>query len=251
MPKNQELIFHTGSTLPCGDYPNMSLTPPPENGTIENGTSDKKAIIYIYIDESNFWIGGKKKPEQDWTYDIESFLSLLAQETAIGKDMKKNDYGVKVRVYGCFPIPIKRKWKTQSATVDEHAGPRLVDANGNKREKEVDTALVAHSVREACEGHKHPGLRREFVIVSGDRDMRPAVEIIYGGDYPAPVHIWAWDQTVASVYRDLHRSRHAVTLHLLDNHLYAIREGGQQDGEDGEKEEESQRYRGKKRKSVG
>lgn len=64
----------------------------------------------------------------------------------------------------------------------------------------------------------------EFVIVSGDRDMRPAVEIIYGGDFPAPVHIWAWNEPVTSVYRDLHRNRHAVTLHLLDNHLYAVRD---------------------------
>lgn len=92
----------------------------------------------------------------------------------------------------------------------------------------MDTALVAHSVLEACQGFKNPSMRREFVIVSGDRDMRPAVDIICGGDYPAPIHAWAWKETVSNVYKDLHKSWKPVTLHFLDDHLDCIRDKGKE-----------------------
>ncbi|KAI8682417.1 SnoaL-like domain-containing protein [Fusarium sp. Ph1] len=110
--------------------------------------------------------------------------------------MKRDDYGTQVRVYGRFPDAVKEKWESQVAIVDERRGPTLPDANEDNREEEVDTALVAHSVLEACQGFKNPSMWREFVIVSGDRDMCPAVDIIYGGDYPAPIHVWAWKETV-------------------------------------------------------
>jgi hypothetical protein len=112
--------------------------------------------------------------------------------------------------------------------VDERRGPTLPDASEDNRKEEVDTALVAHSVLEACQGFKNPSMRREFVIVSGDRDMRPAVDIIYGGDYPAPIHAWAWKETVSNVYKDLHRSWKPVTLHFLDDHLDCIRDKGKE-----------------------
>ncbi|KAJ3467812.1 hypothetical protein MRS44_005376 [Fusarium solani] len=206
MPKHQEVIFRTGSTLPGGDHAN--LTSPPESGTPK-----EKGTIYFYIDESNFWIGGKTNSGENWTYDAESFLSLHVRETAIGKEMERDDY---------------EKWESQEAMVDERRGPTLPDASEDNRKEEVDTALVAHSVLEACQGFKNPSMRREFVIVSGDRDMRPAVDIIYGGDYPAPIHAWAWKETVSNVYKDLHRSWKPVTLHFLDDHLDCIRDKGKE-----------------------
>ncbi|RSL91045.1 hypothetical protein CDV31_015566 [Fusarium ambrosium] len=166
--------------------------------------------------------------DENWRYDVKALESILTSNPLDGETT--NDPDTKVHVYGYVPDDLKPIWKNQGARVHKLKKPHSLDNEVKKTkhkrrekkknpEKEVDTALVAESVAEAAralrEGLKDTHI--EFVIVTGDRDMRPAVKKIIDCGYK--VNVWSWKGVLSKAYRDLEQKRAGrLKVHLLDEH---------------------------------
>ncbi|KAL2669997.1 hypothetical protein Neosp_014876 [[Neocosmospora] mangrovei] len=219
-----------------------SKTLPNSNTLPDSKTIPSRDTIYVYIDQSNFWISAKEATgKKHWKYSARRLRSLLLQETTIAKTVK--DFDKRVNIYGRIPKAVDAMWTSEHAKVHPYgeAPPedrkkaarerrarekvsRKEDSDDEEeckedaREKEVDTSLVADSVEEAVKASRRglSNIKSEFVIVSGDRDMRPAVEKII--KYGHAVHVWSWERSLSHVFRELEsKNPGLVTVHLLDD----------------------------------
>ncbi|RTE68505.1 hypothetical protein BHE90_017118 [Fusarium euwallaceae] len=159
-----------------GDNRGDPATPPPTPQPTWNSDSSNKwkkfKKIKIYIDSPNFWISSKYATwGQSWVCDALHFLLVLVEHTRFWRADPKCD--VTADVYG---------------------------------EKEVDTSLVADAVAGAI-GDRDHDMETEFVIVSSDRDMLPAVNKIM--DCKFRVYVWSWNWAVSAGYERLHKEHEA------------------------------------------
>ncbi|RSL84280.1 hypothetical protein CEP51_004014 [Fusarium floridanum] len=153
-----------------GDPATPPTTPQPTWNSDSGNKGKKFKKIKIYIDSPNFWVSAKYATgDQYWVCDALHFLLVLVEQTQFwGADP---DCDVTADVYGSAPLPFKDTWAHMGVRINQFV--RL----GSDGEKEVDTSLVADSVAEAISDRIHD-METEFVIVSGDRDMLPAVNKI-------------------------------------------------------------------------
>ncbi|KAJ4319187.1 hypothetical protein N0V84_006469 [Fusarium piperis] len=199
-----------------------------------------KRKIFIYIDHSNFWIEPSyQADDQKWTYDVAGLRSLLIKH-ALAPHEHESDVLVQVNVYGYVLEHLGDMWEDVGAKVHglrkSHHADLWNKIEKKNAEKEVDTSLVAHSVAEAVNAfyREDPKAKSTFVIVSGDRDMRPAVEKII--ECKRTVHLWSWNNPLSRVYKGLDSSERLFTLHRLDDHVRSFVGNGDNDIET-EKEE--------------
>ncbi|RSL66795.1 hypothetical protein CEP54_003562 [Fusarium duplospermum] len=209
-----------GSNEKVGDSREDPTTTQPAPQPTRNSDSSNKEKklkkIKIYIDHPNFWIGAQG-PSRNlyWVYDALRFLRVLVDHTRFwGADPKCD---VTADVYGSALWPFRKTWADLGRRVNEFV------RSGSNREKEVDTSLVADVVAEAISDRFHD-METEFVIVSGDRDMRPAVKKIM--DCKFRVYVWSWNWTVSAAYTRLHEEHEArpfderlFTLYRLDDFM--------------------------------
>ncbi|RSL41997.1 hypothetical protein CEP54_015639 [Fusarium duplospermum] len=208
-------------------HPPVSVFPPLPSSNGKSSNVKDKRKMFVYIDHSNFWISRKiATRDENWRYDVKALQSVLTSNTLDGEIM--GGPNTKVHVYGCVPDDLKSIWENQGARVHKlkKRYPLHIEVKKTKRkrkkenpEKEVDTALVAESVTEAAralrEGLKDTQI--EFVIVSGDRDMRPAVKKIINCGFK--VNVWSWKGVLSKAYRDLEEKKAGrLKVHLLDEH---------------------------------
>ncbi|RSL79541.1 hypothetical protein CEP52_017509 [Fusarium oligoseptatum] len=176
---------------------NPNAPPPSPQPTQNNGTNNKEKKfkkIKIYIDHPNFWIGGQGPTGNlYWLYDALHFLLLLVEHTRFwGADPECD---VTADVYGSAPLPFRKIWVEIDARVNDFV------RSGCNGEKEMDTSLVADAVTEAISDRDYD-METEFVIVSGDKDMRPAVNKIM--DCKFRVYVWSWNSAVSAAYMRRH-----------------------------------------------
>lgn len=191
----------------------------PTNGANHRVLS--KDIVRIYIDNSNLWIQGQKTYAEKkgldvgwdptWRFDIGRLKNILTRESGIPPDEMCFD----IHLYGSTPPPVDTVWKAiEFHKVAVHTSAR---STWTGREKEVDNKLGLDSVEQATEDSFRME-RSEYMIVSGDRDLRPAVEKIVKRGFR--VHVWSWKNSLSNVYKEM--AHDSVRVHLLDDYLEEI-----------------------------
>ena len=139
--------------------------------------------------------------------------AILTSKSRLGKD--EIDIDVKVNLFGSTPPPVDTVWaaiKSRNVKV-----MTFVRSTWTGREKQVDTSIGLDSALQASDD-LHAGIRSEFMILSGDRDLYPAVTKIMQRGFP--VHVWPWKNALASVFA--HDKNELLQIHLLDGHLEEI-----------------------------
>jgi NYN domain len=185
--------------------------------------SPHQGIIHIYIDNSNLWIQGQKTYAEKkgldvsfdptWRFDAGRVKDILTKKSRLGDD--EINFNVKVELYGSTPPPVDTVWEaieSHDVTVNTFAR-----STWTGREKQVDQRIAVDSASQAADD-QHGGIRSEFMLVSGDSDLLPAVEAIVKRGFP--VHIWSWENCLASVYKQ--QKEELIQVHFLDDYLEAI-----------------------------
>ena len=136
--------------------------------------------VFVYMDNSNAWIEAKKqlgsrgKEDPGIRIDVGKLLYLLAK----GRNV------VSAKLYGSEPPPVDTVW----AKAEERGWKVLVNERSKLtgKEKRVDTKLVAHATRDACE-YNPPGT---MIFISGDADIIEAIEIALEKSWNVEVYMW-------------------------------------------------------------
>ena len=95
---------------------------------------------------------------------------------------------------------------------------KIFDLSPDGSEKEVDTAMTADIVELAGDTF-YTGKANvvTFIIVTGDRDLRPSIEKVL--DRRIHVELWSWKHNMSKAYWDLHKKEELFTANILDTYL--------------------------------
>lgn len=186
-------------------------------------------FVYIYIDNSNLWIEGKKTSakrtlhpsvttDTSWRFDVGKLIEVIIHNSGLQPSWQ--NYRHKTTLYGSIPPPSDSVWDAIRAhDVEVKIFPR---SQHNNREKQVDGQLITDAVKRAGRS-SYMGQPCEFIIVSGDLDFKPAVlEIVNCG---FRVHVWSWKSGMAWEYAQLLHTQvntGPVRVHCLDGYLNII-----------------------------
>ncbi|MEN2980528.1 NYN domain-containing protein [Tistrella bauzanensis] len=186
--------------------------------TIEAG--DKKMSDWIYVDNSNVFIEGKRVS----AVKVGIALNIRdAFERGILDNAYRMSFGklyrfvagnnkadtARAMLFGSRPPQNDAIWQ-----IAEQAGFEVIvkDRNIANKEKKIDTGIVAAMMRDAYKNAKNKDV---FTIVSGDNDYVPAVEQLREDGFQVDVVFWE------HAGREL---REAATNFIpLDPHLDALR----------------------------
>ncbi len=149
------------------------------------GASAGKARLYIYIDNSNLWIGKKKTYAQSqgfsdisdtrWRFDTGRLKTVLIRCSQLKAAGIETD--IEIFLYRSTPPPIDTVWKAIEAhNVKVKTHPW---STWNNREKKVDADMIADSVEYSADCF-YGKVKAEFMIVSGDPDLEAAADKITG-----------------------------------------------------------------------
>ena len=150
---------------------------------------------YLYVDNSNVWIEGmhvaavanglapsiwdaleNKICDYSWKMDFGKLYQFAGGE--------KKDVGRAV-LYGSRPPANDSLW-----TIAKNKGFEVVvyDRNLQNKEKKVDTSIAADMISDSYESMKPQS--DEITLVSGDRDLVPAVEKLRKRGFKVDVVFW-------------------------------------------------------------
>lgn len=141
--------------------------------------------IWIFADNSNIWIGAMKhaavankfRCEQDHRVRID--YHELPQIVSQGREVRK------ATLYGSVPPPVDTFWeRVKRYDWDVKTKVRSVVTG---KEKEVDAQIVADVTEVVCSSSQPQGT---IIIISGDRDMQPAVEKTLEHGWRIEMYIW-------------------------------------------------------------
>ena len=181
-----------------------------------NSGNSTKPKVYIYIDNSNIYIQGAKtylsgsnpNPVADpsWRYNISSLRQVLIQNSDLQFESTATKL-VHTTVYGSVPPP-DDFWKAMaSQDVTVHTYDRSPITG---KEKQVDMKMGVDITRQATRD-QITGSQSEFIIVTGDADLYPAVEAINESGFRA--HVWSWANSFSSAYQ----AKSDIKLYHLDS----------------------------------
>ena len=173
--------------------------------------------IWIYVDNSNIWIGAKylsskvKKFKSSQDHRVRISVGKLTDVVA-----KKRRVG-KGTLYGSEPPQIDSVWekiRKQGWEVKTKEKSYLTH-----KEKEVDAQLLVDVTEKACT--TPPNERSTIVLITGDSDMRPAVEKIM--EYEGwKVEIYMWQDSLSDRLKQLSKTNEDVTCEPLDDHMMDV-----------------------------
>ena len=173
--------------------------------------------IWLFVDDSNIWIEAKKvasklkgfKTKQDHRLRID--MGKLTDVVTAGRPVKK---GI---LYGSEPPKIDSVWKKIREKNFEVKTKRKSIIT--RKEKEVDGQLITDVTALACKTPEEE--RSTIILITGDADIRPAVEkIMEEGVWS--VEIYMWQQGFSSRLKDLEEEGGKVRCSYLDEHLDKI-----------------------------
>ena len=175
----------------------------------------KTGNIFVYIDNSNIWIQGQKTyadkynrdtidEDLEWRFNVGNLKETLLAKS--GLSAHEAAFKPNIKWYGSMPLVFIKLLESHDMTVKTFA-----KSSWTGREKEVDTELVADAVEDAADAcyTKTPAV---FIIVSGDRDLRPAVVKIANKGFP--VHIWSWKNGIAESFTREDKDVDPCLLHV-------------------------------------
>lgn len=172
-------------------------------------------LVFIYVDNSNIWIEGKKlAAKQQKLRCVEDPRMRLD----IGKvaDVVANGRHVAWRVlYGSEPPPLDTVWNKIS-----ELGWNVITKKRStfqNTEKQVDQQLVADIVALVCDKDIVKG---KIAIISGDADVIPAIR---KGEGCWSFEIWMWESAISTELKDLAvKEPELLKIYILDSHLQSI-----------------------------
>lgn len=178
--------------------------------------------VHIYIDNSNVYIEGGKvhssasdeSPTVDlsWRYSVRNLRNVLLNKSDLSIGPVE-DISIHTNLYGSEPPPddVWKAMRSQDVTI--HKFERSTWTN---KEKQVDTKMVADIVEQATSDRIY-GIRSEFIIVSGDADLLPAVKMVCKNGFRA--HVWSWSKGFSHEYTNkwVEDYQHNLSVHYLDD----------------------------------
>ncbi|KAF7553324.1 hypothetical protein G7Z17_g3711 [Cylindrodendrum hubeiense] len=198
----------------------------PGTSTITRPASGDQLKVHIYIDNSNLWLQGQRtyakkmnlrvNLDPTWRCSVVDLKEILTAHSRLHVDTDIDEIDVTVNLYGSTPHPVEAVWNGIESHNINVINSRRSSWTG--REKEVDAKIITDIVDQAAEAY-YMNIRSEFILVSGDRDMHFPVEKV-ATKYRLPVHVWSWNNGLASVYMEQHDP--LVQVYSLDNYLEQI-----------------------------
>ncbi|KAF4953025.1 hypothetical protein FGADI_6295 [Fusarium gaditjirri] len=200
--------------MPNSQPPGLPSPPPDGNGR----------VAHVYMDESNFRIGGEAankkrrsiefKERLSWHDDIRVLKGIIRKGSSITMDDS-----VFFNVYGSNLNHLRPLYRD----LNLHASKVLnLPRNKNNQEKQVDTSLVK-DMTDIVTTYRTTNVSAVFSVISGDSDMIPAVKHAISNGYA--VHVWSRATSTSREYRRLHRYSKwggLVTLTYLDGLLDSL-----------------------------
>ena len=162
---------------------------------------------YIFVDHSNLWIAGQK---------------------ALAKDLIDTDRGSRYRVdlgkflqlttkgrHSCTVQSLLQMTPIWKAARKQNFVVKTFQRSGSGREKEVDVAMTKDIKKNLLQlQFAQLSSNITFIIVTGDRDLKPPIEEILEG--MVPVELWSWDDSMALEFRRLANTNDLFTANKLD-----------------------------------
>ncbi|KAF5592008.1 uncharacterized protein FSUBG_10312 [Fusarium subglutinans] len=152
-----------------------------QNAGLSGTPPDPNIRFFVYLDESNFRISGEAENKKRRGLHPKAPLSWHYDIRVLK--------GI-IRKHSAMNVDKKLKFMVYGSNIEHGL---------------VHQDLELHTSKSAV-----------FAIISGDSDMRPAVRL--ASQYGHTVHVWAWEDSLSGVYRELERQG-LISLHLLDGFL--------------------------------
>ena len=171
-------------------------------------------LVFIYVDNSNVWIEGKKlaakqqklKCVEDPRMRLD--IGKVADVVANGRHVA---WGV---LYGSEPPPIDTVWNK----IREFGWKVVTNKRSTiqNKEKQVDQQLVADIIALVCDKDIAKG---KIAVISGDADVIPAIKEDEGWSF----EIWMWETAISTGLKDLaDKKPELLKIYILDSHLQSI-----------------------------
>ena len=199
----------------CGTYGPEKMDTCPSAECAHPGSSPP---IWIYVDNSNIWIGAKKLASK-----VKGFQSSKDHRVRINignlTDVVSKSRDVKTgTLYGSEPPQIDSVWDK----IREHKHWTVKTKKKSyltHKEKEVDAQLLVDVTEVACTTPVSE--RSTIVLITGDADMCPAVEKIMEYD-GWKVEIYTWQDSLSRRLKTLSKRNENVICEPLDNHMTEV-----------------------------
>lgn len=169
--------------------------------------------IWIFVDNSNAWIGAKKLGSKRKGFDSEEDHRVRINYGLL-TDAVANERPVAIgTLYGSEPPkidPVWNKirecgWKVKTLQRDPHSG----------KEKEVDNEIISDILKLTLKQRHTPST---IVLVSGDADMRPGIKTIMKEAEGWKLEVCIWDSICSHRLRGLTDTYPNVSITSLDEH---------------------------------
>jgi uncharacterized LabA/DUF88 family protein len=141
--------------------------------------------LHIFLDNSNVWIEGQRvaaggSPDDDrmdssYRIDFGRLMNLVRRDREIAE----------ANLYGSEPPPNDSVWRVAT---ERGFRPKVFQRNFKNREKKVDTQLCVDATKSM---YSHHPKGRVLVLIAGDADYMPAIEVALQRGWRAEVCFWA------------------------------------------------------------
>lgn len=186
-----------------------------------------KQTCRFFVDDSNLWLEAKKIAAKirlkDTGSDPRLRIDLGKLIDTISKGRRQGDS----YLFGSRPPPNDSVWNAaKKRNFDVKVFDRAFDGNGDYvgKEKEVDNAMATRLTALATEmglraRYKMEGAQEElaktvFVVITGDRDMRPPILEVLQNDIQ--VELWSWKAGLSKEFLRLKNANSRLSVSHLD-----------------------------------
>ncbi|AEO71854.1 uncharacterized protein THITE_2124712 [Thermothielavioides terrestris NRRL 8126] len=185
----------------------------------------------IFIDDSNVWIEAQKFAASGNSHmpklqDSDRDPRLRIDIGKLVERLLRNRTQGPSFLYGSRPPPNDSVWKAFEKNKFE---TNIYDRSYGGKEKEVDNSMSVDIATKATElsmeakllaKHGDPKATEKkdnttFVVITGDRDLMPAVERVLQDKIR--VELWGWKSGISRAYLDLAAANGLLSVHLLDS----------------------------------
>ncbi|KAK3378079.1 hypothetical protein B0H63DRAFT_478831 [Podospora didyma] len=184
---------------------------------------NSQRICRFFIDDSNMWLEAKKfaaltKKLKDTSSDPRLRIDLGKLVNVISKGrLVGGSY-----LFGSRPPPNDSVW---DAAKNRNFDVHVFDRSGSGNEKEVDNAMstkmtaiatdIGTRARYKVGGGPEEQANTVFVVITGDRDMRPPVlEVL---ENMVHVELWAWESGLSKEFPKLANQQGHLSIEHLDS----------------------------------